>query len=307
MSQSPERSSTTAGSRKRGRAEAGSAGEVGPANAAAQAPLPSANVRTIINLLLFAHLFSLGVVLFWQTNSSPVSEQLHNIPAGYLKPLHLDLAFDDGHPNAATENAAAVTIRHRDRSRRAMLHFTHADLLDNELWLEFTYEADATTHTIMLPAAGLWPPLRRERYALLAWEIARTAGEEESRVLARVVATGLMNRLNVDSGKLSVVRRAPQSPAQAVATDEAFSNPLSDEFRRIVVTYNVRRLGSSASLTVAELALTSEQSTSSGSQAPGVQEDPGANSPASDPATSDPRSEQRFTPRLGPIRQGGTP
>ncbi len=262
--------------------------------------LPAGNVRTVVNLLLFMHLFSLAIVWIWQTNSSAVSVQLHNIPAGYLKPLHLDVAFDDGHPED-TDQDSISDVRHRERSRRAMLHFTHGAPLDDELFLEFSYGPEDARTTVTLPPAGIWPPSRRARYQRIAWEIARAANHEEARdVLARVVSQALLNRFEVDRGELRVVRLRAQTVEEATANDANIADPLNSRYLQTLIAFDVRQAGSVTSLTVTSRATNSSFSPPAGSTAPAVDE---SASEDSQPANSEPRTP----PRLGPVRQGGAP
>lgn len=265
-------------------------------------PLPSGNVRTIVSLLLFMHLFSLGIVWIWQTNSSSVSVQLHNIPAGYLKPLHLDVAFDDGHPGNNSREIA-TNVRHRDRSRRAMLHFTHGDALDDELFLEFSYGPEDDRAMVMLPPEGIWPPPRRQRFQRIAWEIARAANHEDAReVLARVVAQSLLHRFDVDQGELRFVRRRAQTVEEANVNDPAVSDPTSDRYLQTLIAFDVHQAGSVLTLTVTAQASETNAAPASGSNAPAV--DTTINN---DAAPDGDTRQQRTPPRLGPVRQGGAP
>lgn len=265
---------------------------------AQQPPLPSANARTIINLLLFIHLFCLGIVLFWQTNSSPVSVQLHSVPAGYLKPLHMDLAFDDGHPGSGLQQQSeGVDPRYRERSRRALLHFTHGSPLDDELILEFEYGPADSRTTITLPPPRTLPPVRRERFQRLAGEIARAAYDENARtVLAGVVSQALLQQLDVEDGEFRIVRLTPQTIGEAAASDEEFSNPASDRYRQTLIAFRVGKVGNTVSLSVIE------QAASLGN----AEGDTSSNAPAVNESAQPPDTETpRYVPRLGPVRPGG--
>ncbi|MDA7979010.1 MAG: hypothetical protein MPJ50_09615 [Pirellulales bacterium] len=264
-----------------------------------QPALPTANVRTIVNLLLFMHLFSLAVVLLWQTNSSPASVQLHSIPAGYLKPLHLDVAFDDGHPGARNQlQAPALDLRHRERSRRALLHFTHGGPLDDELTLEFSYRSEDSGTMIFLPPPGTFSSLRRDRFQRLAWEIARAAYDPTAReALAGVLGQALLARFNVEQGELRVVRHRAQTTAQAKSRDSAVANPLDERYRETLIAFDIRTVGNAVTLSVIEQAVATSAEDSTGMSAPAVD---GSIAP-------DDENRQRTAPRLGPIRQGGEP
>ncbi len=259
--------------------------------------LPSSNVRTIVNLLLFIHLFCLAIAFFWQTNSSPVSVQLHSIPAGYLKPLHMDLAFDDGHREATSDAERAISnVRHRERSRRAMLHFTHGGPLDDELFIEFIHGPEDDRLTIVLPPQGMLPPMRRERFQRLAWEIGRAAGDSGAReVFARVIAGALLNRLNVDEGELRVLRRRTQTMNEATANDDDITDPFNESYQQVLISFRARRVGATVVVTAIEQA----NSTSGGA------ESTSSNAPAVDETAQPDQNEPRAVPRLGPVRPGG--
>jgi hypothetical protein len=62
-----------------------------------EAGLPSQNARTIVNLLLFVHLFSLGAMCLFNGSEMGLREQLRRVPGYYLQLLGMDLDFESGH------------------------------------------------------------------------------------------------------------------------------------------------------------------------------------------------------------------
>src|SRR5436190_21464289 len=58
--------------------------------------LPSQGLRTTINLLLFVHLFSLGVMCLFNGSEMGLRQQLRRVPGYYLQLLGMDLDFDSG-------------------------------------------------------------------------------------------------------------------------------------------------------------------------------------------------------------------
>lgn len=154
--------------------------------AAAAPGAPSQRARTVINLLLFVHLFSLAAIFLFNGSVAGPREQLRRVPGYYLQVLGMDVDFDSGQRfnwalQAASTKDQLRTLREnlvthgregriheaeknltllidlqkqnpRDPSRRGLYHLTHGDVLDVGHFVEFRYTRDGTTQHVGLPA-----------------------------------------------------------------------------------------------------------------------------------------------------------
>jgi hypothetical protein len=113
--------------------------------------MPSQTVRSIVSLLLFIHLFAVGLAIATDTDSGP-SKLLRDIKErtpgldNYLRQFALDRGYD--------------------------YHLMNNEPLDFDHHLEATiYFADGKTKTMIFPPPGIWPGERRQRYAQMAWKM----------------------------------------------------------------------------------------------------------------------------------------
>jgi hypothetical protein len=152
--------------------------------------LPPQGSRTLVNFLLFVHLFSLGALLALNgsshslPNEPTLRHQLRRVPGYYLQLLGMDHDFDSGQRfNFALQSAGttrdlarlaeelkysqergpheaekqltrivdAQKQKFRDMSRRGLFHLTHADVLDVGHFVELRYYRDGQEFAVGLP------------------------------------------------------------------------------------------------------------------------------------------------------------
>jgi len=129
------------------------------------APTWDANVRSWVSLLLFIHLFAIGVAVTTYTRPSVLQERLHQFFAVYLRNLHMT-AYPYSYPFAR-------------------FHLTHAMPGDVDFACEIEVTGPAASdgtksQTVVVPEAGLQPGIRFRRYQALANATGTLAGGEAS-------------------------------------------------------------------------------------------------------------------------------
>jgi hypothetical protein len=198
-----------------------------------QRELPAQGTRTLVNFLLFVHLFSLAVVLMLNRNVSYLRQRLRTVPCAYLHVLYQDVQFGAGMPavvfTGTAEQAidrAVYQVRATDRdvrhARRACFHILHGPAyrsLDLDCYAELQAVRDGTEVRLALPEASTWPAIRYQRYRQLAWEIGRLSYVEEDRVVlgawCDAVAARLLREAGVDEGRFALRQLLVETTPQA--------------------------------------------------------------------------------------------
>jgi hypothetical protein len=152
---------------------------------ASPAVMPSEGVRTIVSLLLFLHLFALGLgIMTSDYGSSDLLRDIKEKTPGlesYLTQFRFDRSYD--------------------------YHLMNDSQLDWDHRLEATvrYADGHTDKPIVLPEPGIWPSERRQRYQRLAWYVAmfalRAADEDAKEIdtqrkmeLPKAIGGGLLRQ-----------------------------------------------------------------------------------------------------------------
>jgi hypothetical protein len=191
---------------------------------------PPQGVRTLVNFLLFVHLFSLAALLLLNGSFSGLRYQLRRVPGYYLQVLGMDYDFDSGQrfnydlqssrttrrlnelaeqlkyvhergfheaEKIWTEIADAQKQNPRDMGRRGLFHLTHADALDVGHFLELRFVVNGDAQLARLPELRTpWPQQRYLRYQMLAREVARLAGDDNNKDMLPVAITGAVLKRN---------------------------------------------------------------------------------------------------------------
>ena len=172
------------------------------------AELP-ANVRTIISLVLFVHLFA--VVLAIATNFGPLSELRGGLRVNflmrYLQLLNMDSAYN--------------------------FHYMYGDPLDFDQMIEVELGGGESeeARTVQLPESGLGNGLRRRRYEQLAQSVAEQAGNEDTEhILPGAIATHLMSEYDTSELNFRCRTHFGQSSEDAGALDPAQADPFDERY-----------------------------------------------------------------------------
>ena len=151
--------------------------------------LPDA-ARTVISLLLFVHLFGLGLVFFSNFEGgdwdSTLLYNMKRVVRPYMYPLWLDRPYH--------------------------YHLTYAEELDFDHYIEgaLTPADSSEAITIRLPDDELGPGLRRQRYQRLAWHFARRAqSDASSEVLPLAIGAGLLKQNHAARVQVRCLRKRP--------------------------------------------------------------------------------------------------
>ncbi len=195
---------------------------------------PSAQVRTLVSFLLFAHLFSLGLSWTMWRLSSPMRQALRRFPGFYLQLLGMDVAPDSGIVRLPS-GELYPSPRVLPKSRRALWHLTQGDALDVDHFLILRDEQGRQVQ---------WPPpgaggLRHRRYQMIAWEMARLAGiEDTENVLPAALGRGLLREAGMQRATLECRRLLLRAPEEARSNDPTLNDPYHDS--RWVTVYQAR-------------------------------------------------------------------
>jgi hypothetical protein len=152
-------------------------------------PVWSAQARSWVSLLLFMHLFAVGVAVTTYTRPSGLQENLHRLFDPYLRTLHMT-AFPVSYPFAR-------------------YHLTHAMPSDVDFICEVDVAAaDGTPEKVTIPPAGLKPLIRYRRYQALAnavGTLAQPEGDEEfSGILPKAIAGAILKQRGATQGVIRV-------------------------------------------------------------------------------------------------------
>jgi hypothetical protein len=137
--------------------------------------LPSQGVRTLVSLLLFLHLFSLGVVFMSYGNPLGIEEQeslnrrLLDVLSPYVETFNLNLGHRYRVPTPP-ETAVEPTARY---------YLTHGKPTDVDFVVEIdARKKDGTAEKVTIPPSNLWPHQRYLRYQMLANAIGSLSGND---------------------------------------------------------------------------------------------------------------------------------
>ena len=197
---------------------------------------PSPELRTIVSLLVFVHLFAFGLAVLTNSDSG-VSELLRDVRERtpgldpYLTQLWINRPYD--------------------------YH------LMNDLPLDYDHRLEAAIHypdgrpdeLVTLPPAGVWPSERRQRYQQIAWHVNRfkilaegqgaTEDNEQRKVLiSGAIGAGLL-RQHPEATSVAVkcifhrgIRRD-----QLASSDKKESNPEDPQYYETVSNVTVLLVG----------------------------------------------------------------
>ncbi len=229
--------------------------------------LPGQGVRTAVNLLLFVHLFCLAIVLVMNHSTSALRIKLQNFPTFYLSLFYMDVDFGGG--VVQSNQAEGANLRLRPRSRRALYHLTQSEAVDVGHFVEVEVTRDGETKVVEFPSADLWPRQRYRRYQMLAWEVGRLVGNEDTRlVLPQGIARCVLRRNGVDQGKFRCRRLYLQSTADVSAADPTIRDPWDRRWTANILEANALL----ANDEVLFDSVSTPEPNASGSGSPGVEE-----------------------------------
>ena len=143
-----------------------------------EAKLPDPAVRSVVSLLLFAHLFMLVVALSSYMSPSELQQRLVRVVSPYVRTLNFDLA----HPYYWS----------------ARLHWTLETRSDVDYSILVDVKRpDGPVETVLMPPADLWPHQRYLRYqavANVAGTLAESQAPSESELPKSITASILAER-----------------------------------------------------------------------------------------------------------------
>jgi len=154
----------------------------------------SPETRTWVSLLLFAHLFAVGVAVTAYTRPSNLQRRLHGVFQPYLRNLHLT-ALPNSYPFAR-------------------FHLSHAGETDVDFRVEVTPRGvNDPEAAFELPAAPLQPLVRLRRYQALA-NATGTLGSGElgdavPSILPKTIAAYALQQLGVQGGEIRIQALGP--------------------------------------------------------------------------------------------------
>jgi hypothetical protein len=187
-----------------------------------QPSAPSSEVRTLVSLLLFIHLFCVAIALSAYAAPSALQERIRTFFAPYLATFDFDV-----NTNAYPTGRFYLT-HDREEEVDAVIH------------VEGTLP-DGTTQSLTIPEPGLWPPERRRHFQSLA-NVASALVEDEERqaVLPRAIAGSLLGSWGATNGSLRIERHLSQAMEEIGSNDPDRRNPLSTRHYR--TAYDARVL-----------------------------------------------------------------
>ncbi len=137
--------------------------------------LPSPEVRGIVGLFLFIHLFSVAVALSSYADTSALENRLQQVLGPYSSTLNFDLR-----PNVYPSGR---------------FYLTHAEVSDVDFSVEIEGTLpDGTVEKTSLPTPGLWPGQWRRYQALANAAGAMATSEDVEPVLLRSLAGSILKR-----------------------------------------------------------------------------------------------------------------
>lgn len=176
-------------------------------NDAAEPPLPSETVRTILSLLIFIHLFAVGAALFGRAMvSSELGRKLANVPllSGYRQLLDMDLAY--------------------------AFPLTRAETADVDHEIEATIQLpDGSTQTVVMPDPAIGSGERARHWRQLGLNMAIFLENDDMlSMLSSQIGAGLLRRFDGKDATIQLRGRFLQDPAASARGQD----PLRDELLR---------------------------------------------------------------------------
>jgi hypothetical protein len=171
--------------------------------------LPSAEVRGLVSLVLFIHLFAVVIALAAYARPSTLQERLRTLLSPYLATLNFDL-----NPNEYPTGRFYLT------------HDLPVDV-DAVIQVDATLP-DGEERSITIPEPGLWPPERRRHYQALA-NAANTLVESDDyqAVLPKAIAGALLSSWGATTGTVRIERHLPIQMVDVGSHDAGKSDPFS--------------------------------------------------------------------------------
>jgi hypothetical protein len=178
-----------------------------PRDAGPPASLPSSEVRGVVSLLLFIHLFAVVISLASYTAPSTLQDEIRKLLAPYLATLNFDL-----NPNAYPTGRFYLT------------HDLPVDV-DAVIHVDGTLP-DGTERSITIPEPGLWPLERRRHYQALA-NAASTLVENEDyqAALPKAIAGSILQSWGATDGTIRIERHFPLQMENAASRDSSRNDP----------------------------------------------------------------------------------
>lgn len=248
--------------------------------------LPSQTFRTVVSLLLFVHLFALGVAMLSNPRDGMASRLLYRLGqvrllSSYLEVLWMDMSYDYFHTYGPLEFVAPLGTDHLAE-------------------IELKY-ADGRSETLNSPADGLFPPQRKRRYMNLWNNAARTVGQQAAEsLLPATIAKSLLTQTGAQSATIKIKRHNPQGMDQARSTDVKARNPMDPSYYQLLYTgYGQLKNGQFAFQKVEDAG---GSAPATGSAAPATASPAGAPAAAAPPPSTTPRSGNAPNIPLPPTR-----
>lgn len=198
----------------------------------------SSEVRSLVSLLLFIHLFVVFVAVTTYTRPSGLQERLHELFSPYLRTLHLS-AFPVTYPFAR-------------------YHLTHALPTDVDFTCEVDYKGPEGRQTVTIPERPLWPRIRQRRYQALANAAGALTDEEADEdlggILPRAIAGSVLKSHGATEGTFRCRAHYLALIDQMTEVDAGRRGPL-ENFR---VTYEAQVISSGGTVELLKKSTTLE-------------------------------------------------
>ncbi len=192
----------------------------GTTSSPADAELPSPEVRGLIGLFLFIHLFAVTVALTAYAFPSALQTRLMQVLGPYSATLNFDLA-----PNSYPSGR---------------FYLTHAEASDVDFVLEVEGTLpDGAVETTAVPMARLWPGERRRYQALANAAGAMASGEDVEPMLLGSIAGSILKQWGASRGLVRVKAHTLLSIEVAGAGDLKARNPFDPRYYATVYEAHV--------------------------------------------------------------------
>jgi hypothetical protein len=184
--------------------------------------LPSQGVRTLVSLLLFAHLFALLAAMLSNPQdrmSSRLLNKLGNVPflSAYTEALWMESAYDFFYTYGNNEFVIALGTDHQ----------IEADL-------SF---ADGRTETLHIPDDSRFPRLSYQRVQNMCNNAARMVGQQGAEaIVPAAVAEGILRATGADAVTLRLKRRLMQTMDLVSSSSSAARNPYDRRYAQVIYT-----------------------------------------------------------------------
>ena len=178
---------------------------------AAEADLPSPEVRGIIGLFLFIHLFAVALALTSYADTSALQNRLLQVFGPYTATMNFDLR-----PNIYPSGR---------------FYLTHAEATD----VDYAIEVDATlpdgsVEKVTIPMPGLLPGERLRYQALANAAGVMASSEDVEPVLLRSIAGSILKRFGASKGLVRVRAHTLLSPEVVSGGDAKARDPFDKRY-----------------------------------------------------------------------------